>query len=101
MVSFAIPMSSRALSRVPMVSSCSSMPSTFAVAVGETAAMLGPHVGAQVHARRVEPDEERLARRLLPLHVVDGRGRGFVVDRLHALLRQRPGVLDGLLADLA
>ena len=45
--------------------------------------------------------EERLAGRLLPLHVVDRRGRGLVVDRLHALLGQRAGVLDGLLADLA
>ena len=54
-----------------------------------------------MHARRVEPAEERLARRLLPLHEVDGRGRGLVVDRLHALLGERAGVLDGLLADLA
>ena len=45
--------------------------------------------------------EERLARRLLPLHEVDGRGRGLVVDRLHALLGERAGVLDRLLADLA
>ena len=45
--------------------------------------------------------EERLAGRLLPLHEVDGRGRGLVVDRLHALLGERAGVLDGLLADLA
>ena len=73
-----------------------------AVAVGVTAAMLSADVGAQVHAGRVEP-----ARRtaclpaLLPFHVVDGRGRGLVVDRLHALLGERAGILDGLLADLA
>ena len=65
------------------------------------AAMLGADVRAQVHARRVEPAEERLARRVLPLHEVDGRGRGLVVDRLHPLLGERAGVLDGLLADLA
>ena len=45
--------------------------------------------------------EERLAGGMLPLHEVDGRGRGLVVDRLHALLGERAGVLDGLLADLA
>ena len=56
---------------------------------------------SQVHARRVEPAEERLARRLLALHEIDRRGRGLVVDRLHALLGERTGVLDGLLADLA
>ena len=72
-----------------------------AVAVLVAAAVLGADVRAQVHARRVEPDEERLARGLLPLHEVDGRGRGLVVDRLHALLGERAGVLDGLLADLA
>ena len=72
-----------------------------AVAVRVAAAMLGADVRAQVHAGRVEPAEERLARRLLPLHEVDGGGRGLVVDRLHALLGQRAGVLDGLLADLA
>ena len=42
-----------------------------------------------------------LPRALLPLHVVDGRGGGLVVDRLHPLLGERAGVLDGLLADLA
>ena len=50
---------------------------------------------------RVEPAEERLACALLPLHEVDGRGGGLVVDRFHPLLGQRAGVLDGLLADLA
>ena len=72
-----------------------------AVAVLVPAAVLGADVRAQVHARRVEPAEERLAGRLLPLHVVDGRGGGLVVDRLHPLLGERAGVLDGLLADLA
>ena len=73
----------------------------FAVAMRVAAAMIGANVGSQVHARGIEPAEERLARGLLPLHVVDGRGRCLVVDRLHALLGQRARVLDGLLADLA
>ena len=72
-----------------------------AVAVGITPAMIGADVGTQMHARRVEPAEERLAGGLLSLHEVDGRGRGLVVDRLHPLLGQRTGILDGLLADLA
>ena len=72
-----------------------------AVAVLVSAAMLGADVRAQVHARRVVPDKERLVPGVLPLHEVDGRGRGLVVDRLHALLGERAGVLDGLLADLA
>ena len=51
------------------------------------------HVGEDVHARGVHPDEERLARLHLPLHEVDGGGRRLVVDRLHALAGQRAGVL--------
>ena len=46
----------------------------FAVAVLVPAAVLGPDVGAQVHARPVEPAEERLAGVVLSLHVVDGGG---------------------------
>ena len=72
-----------------------------AVAVLVAAAVLGADVRAEVHARGVEPAEERFAGVFLPLHVVDGRGGGLVVDRLHPLLGQGPGVLDGLLADLA
>src|SRR5262249_11571278 len=37
----------------------------------------------------------------LPLDEVDRRAGGLVVDRLHSLPGERPGVLDGLLADLA
>ncbi len=37
----------------------------------------------------------------LALDEVDGGVGGFVIDRLHALLGQRAGVLDRLLADLA
>ena len=102
MVSLAMPMSSSALSkRADGVVVLEHAVDVLAVAVLVAAAMLGPDVRAQVHAGRVEPDEERLARSPLPLHVVDGRSRGLVVDRLHALLGERAGVLDGLLADLA
>ena len=72
-----------------------------AVAVLVTAAMRGTNVRAQVHARRIQPDEERLARRVLPLHVIDGCRRGLVIDRLHALLGERIGVFDRLPANLA
>ena len=58
-------------------------------------------VGDDVHPRRVEPDEERLA---VALRLVDELERvieDLVVDRLHPLGRERAGVLDLLLADLA
>ena len=98
----AMPMSSSALSkRADGVVVLDHAVDVFAVAVLVPAAMLGADVRPQVHARAVEPAEERLAGRLLPLHVVDGRGRRLVVDRLHPLLGQRAGVLDRLLADLA
>ena len=35
------------------------------------------------------------------LHEVDRVGGDFLVNRFHALLGQRAGILDGLLADLA
>src|SRR6185503_3444849 len=56
---------------------------------------------AEVHSGGIEPAEERPVRLRLTLDEVDGCGRGLVVDRLHALFRERPGVLDGLLANLA
>ncbi len=49
----------------------------------------------------VEPCEEWLARDVLAPHVVDGRRRRFVVDRLHPFFGDCAGVLDRLLADLA
>ena len=64
-------------------------------------AMLGPHVRARVHPRRVEPAEERRAGRDLPLDEVDRRIRGLVVDRLHAFAGEWSGVLDRLPADPA
>ena len=54
-----------------------------------------------VHARRVEPHEERL---LVGARLVDELQRvveDFVVDRLHPLGIERSGILDPLLADLA
>src|SRR5262245_54716273 len=55
-------------------------------------------VRAEVHGRGVEPDEERLAARLLALDEVDGAGQELVVDRLHTLARERAGVVDPLRA---
>ena len=52
---------------------------------------------------RVELNQQKnglLALRL-PLDEVDRRRRRLVVDRLHPLLGERAGILDGLLADLA
>jgi hypothetical protein len=57
-------------------------------------------MGAEVHVRGVAPDEERRPRRVLALDDVDRPGQDLVVDRLHALFRQRPGVLDPLRAVL-
>ena len=55
-------------------------------------------VGVDVHAGGVPPEEEGLVRLLGLLEVVE-RGLGdLLVDRLHALLAQRPGVLDLLRA---
>ena len=58
-------------------------------------------VREQVHVCRVQPDEEGLAGLLLALDEVRCRGDEVVVAGLHALLGQRTGVLDLLLADLA
>ena len=56
---------------------------------------------AEMHVREVHPEEEGLAGLGLPLDVVDGAAGDVVVDRFHALLRQRAGVVDRLLADPA
>ena len=58
----------------------------------------GLEAGPDVHAARIEPDEERL---LVAVGAVDEIDRGveeFLVDRLHALLGERAGVLAFLLA---
>ena len=54
-----------------------------------------------VHARRVEPAEERLAVRLGLVDELQGEVADLVVHRLHPLRIERAGVLDLLLADLA
>ena len=58
------------------------------------AAVLG--VGAEVHVRGVEPHEERGVGRPGVAHEPECLGHHLVVDRLHPLLGQRPGVLDAL-----
>ncbi len=58
------------------------------------AAQLVLHVRAEVHARAVPPDVEGLAVGMGALDEVDRGGERLVVDRLHALLGQRPGILD-------
>ena len=55
-------------------------------------------MGPDVHAGRIEPHKERLA---VADGAVDEFRRGLeelLVDRLHALLGERPGVLAFLLA---
>ena len=54
-----------------------------------------------VHARRVEPDEERLVVVLGLVHEIEGKVADFVVHRFHPLGIERAGILDPLLADLA
>ena len=50
---------------------------------------------------RVEPDEERLVALAVAVQVVERLVENFGVEGLHALARQRAGVLDLLLADAA
>ena len=54
------------------------------------------HVGAEVHVGGVEPNEEGHARLHLFANEGDGPLRHLIVDCLHALLGQRPGVFDRL-----
>ena len=69
------------------------------LALAADAAVLRLHVGAEVHAGRVPPEEERLvavcavSSRYSSVRAVD-----LVVDGLHALARERAGVLDLLRA---
>ena len=63
--------------------------------------ILRRQVGDDVHARRVEPEEERLAVRLCLVQELEGEVADFVVHGLHPLGIERAGVLDLLLADLA
>ena len=52
------------------------------------------HMGEVVHPRGVEPAEERLSGLLGAGEEILGRREHLLVDRLHALHRQRAGVLD-------
>ena len=47
-----------------------------------------------MHPGRVPPQEERLVRLLRAVHEVQCLGRDLLVDRLHALARQRTGIGD-------
>jgi hypothetical protein len=58
-------------------------------------------VGDDVHARRVEPAEERLATSLGPVDELHGVCQDLVIDGLHPIWIERARVLDPLLADLA
>jgi len=58
-------------------------------------------VSVDVHARRIEPTEERLPGFVLSVDEIDRGVEKFLVDRFHPLLGQRAGVIDGLLADAA
>ena len=51
-------------------------------------------VRVDMHARRVPPEEERFVGLRSALHEIDGAGRDFFVNGLHALPRQRAGILD-------
>ena len=51
-------------------------------------------MGEDMHAGRVEPDEERLVRPVLAVDEVLGRREELLVDGFHALGVERPGVLD-------
>ncbi len=58
-------------------------------------------LGAEVHVRKVHPQEDRLVGLDLPLDEVRRPSGDVIVDGLHPLLGQRAGVLDGLLANLS
>jgi len=47
-----------------------------------------------VHSRRVEPAEERLAGLVLAIHEIKRRRHKFLIHRFHALRRQRACILD-------
>src|SRR5262249_36774600 len=59
------------------------------------------HMGVEMHACAVPPNEERFVGLDLTLDEVDRRVRCSVVDRLQSLSSKRTSVLDGLLADFA
>src|SRR5262245_35147190 len=58
----------------------------------------GLEMRPDVHAGRIEPDEERLAVVLRAIDEIKRRLEEFLVDRLHALFGERTGVLASLFA---
>ncbi len=64
------------------------------IPLGSLGAAFGADVGAKVHAGAAPPDKPRLAGLVLAPDEVDGRGYGLVIHGLHALLGQRPRILD-------
>jgi hypothetical protein len=58
-------------------------------------------MGPQVHVGGIEPDEERRLCLMLAVDEVQRVLQHLVVDGLHSLPGQRPGVLDPLAADPA
>src|SRR5450432_3388754 len=54
-----------------------------------------------VHASRVEPDEERLAGFVLPVNEIKSRTEKLFVHRLHTLFGQRSRILALLLTPFA
>ena len=62
------------------------------------APMLFGAVSAKVHAGGVVPEKERRAGLVRLVDEFEGAFRHFVVDGFHALLRERPGILDFLSA---
>ena len=64
------------------------------VALAALALVLLGGVRAEVHGGRVVPHEERLVRLVRLVDEAQGMFGDLIVDRLHALLRQRPRVFD-------
>src|SRR5450755_4288404 len=58
-------------------------------------------MGDDVHARRVEPNEERLSVFLCFLDEAQGEAENLVIDGLHPVGAESPGILDALLPDFS
>ena len=65
----------------------------FALAV-TFALMLFGAVGAEVHSGGMGREKKRLPGFMRLVNEFEGALRHFIIDRLHAFLRERPGVLD-------
>src|SRR5688572_22531455 len=58
-------------------------------------------MSVNMHSRRVEPNEERLAGFVLPVDEIEGGIQKFFVNSFHTLFCQGPCIFDGLFADTA